>query len=308
MSDNISNLISRYLDGELDDLAFDQLDAELRGSEAATRELVVSSYIHSQLVDLMSRRRVQGSVVPDSHTDGDGEDPHEHAARWAEGVMAALPLPKVSVERHELRRPNSTFMVAPRRFRSRLGLAAAVLIAAMLGGLGLWTLSRPVIVAQLTRSAGCVWQGTENGLPMGTLLHAGQELVLSEGRAMVTFTSGAQVVLEGPTTMRLLSSGAAEMSNGRITTTVPTQAIGFTISSPLARFIDLGTEYGLRVVADKSFELNVFHGLVEVQFVEGAGQPARKPLRISEVSAVRYDAETGEISSGYCDEGERISL
>lgn len=222
--------------------------------------------------------------------------------------MAALPLPKVSVEPHESRRPNPASMAAPWRIRGRLGLAAAVMIAAMLGGLALWTLSRPVIVAQLTRSAGCVWKGTDGELPMGTLLHAGQQLVLTEGRALVTFTSGAQVVLEGPTTMRLLSSGAAELSNGRITTTVPTQAIGFTISSPLARFIDLGTEYGLKVVADKSFELNVFHGLVELQFVEGAGQAARKPLRISEVSAVRYDAETGEISSGFCDEGERISL
>ena len=125
---------------------------------------------------------------------------------------------------------------------------------------------------------------------------------------MLRSPAARQVVLEGPSRLRLDSGGAAELSFGRIATTVPTQAIGFTISSPNARFIDLGTEFGLRVDTTKGFELHVFDGLVEVQFVGREGHAGPEPLRISEVSAIHYDIETGTITSGLCDENEWMSL
>jgi ferric-dicitrate binding protein FerR (iron transport regulator) len=300
--DSISELISRYLDDDLDDQAFDRLSDLLRGNDSATDDLAINSYIHSQLIDLTSRRRVQGSVADDAFIDGVGANRSAQRIQWS-AMVAGPATSKVTSDRREAGSAATRLW-----FRHPMGLAAAVMIAAGVLALTYWSHSRPLIVAQLSRAVGCHWLGPDSDLPIGTLLRAGQELNLSEGRALVTFASGTQVVLEGPSRLRLESAGAAELSFGRITTTVPTQAIGFTISSPNARFIDLGTEFGLRVDTAKGFELHVFDGLVEVQFVGREGHAAPKPLRISEISAIHYDDETGAITSGPCDENEWMSL
>jgi ferric-dicitrate binding protein FerR (iron transport regulator) len=299
---SISELISQYLDDDLDDRAFDHLSELLRDNVSATDDLVLSSYIHSQLIDLMGRRRVQGSVAGESLIDEeDGYRAARSAPALAGRAAAGLPLHTTS------KYPKAKS--AARRWWSRhpIGLAAAVMVAVSMLALGFWSLSRP-FVAQLSRSVGCRWEGPDGDLPIGTLLRAGQELNLSEGRAEVTFASGAKVILEGPSRLRLDSAGAAELSSGRIATNVPTQSIGFTITTPLARFVDLGTEFGLRMNPTKGFELHVFDGLVELQFIGREGEVVPKPLRISEVFAIRYNAETGEIASQLCDQSERMSL
>jgi ferric-dicitrate binding protein FerR (iron transport regulator) len=148
----------------------------------------------------------------------------------------------------------------------------------------------------------------DSELPVGALLRAGQELNLIEGRALVTFVSGAQIVLEGPTQMRLDSPMATELAGGRITASVPTQAIGFSVSSPMARFVDLGTEFTLNQDVDKGFVLQVFDGLVEVQLPVRDGDASQKPLRISELTAVRFHAGSGKIVVEPYDESERLSL
>ena len=71
-------LASQYLDDDLDDREFDLLSEMLR-DDAAADEFVVDCYIHSQLIDLMSRRRVQSDAVGDSFAD--------NARRGRQGVL-----------------------------------------------------------------------------------------------------------------------------------------------------------------------------------------------------------------------------
>jgi hypothetical protein len=278
---NTPLLISQYLDDDLDDQSADLLTESLRDNASATDDLVIASYIHSQLFDLMGQRRVQDNVANDSFM----EDDFAYSERQTASRSAG---------RFGVRRP--------------LGLAAALMVAASVFALAYWSLTRPVIIGQLSRCAGCRWQAPEGNLPVGTLLRAGQELRLVEGRALVTFASGVQIVLEGPTRLRLDSEASADLSNGRITTNVPSQAIGFTITSPIAKFVDLGTEFGLRMNAGEGFELHVFDGLVEVQLAQRDGEVARKPLRISEISAIRYNAESDDVALQPYDQSERMSL
>jgi hypothetical protein len=298
--ENVALLISEYIDDELDDESAAVLTARLKEDATAVDDLVLTSFIHSQLIDLISQRRVQRNVVGDSFDENDVADTARRQAGWAGRPTS---LERIVSEGRQAAPVSRTHWL-----RNRLALAATLLIAACLFIVAYNLLSRPAIVAQLSKSAGCRWQIVDSELPIGVLLRAGQELNLIEGRALVTFVSGAQIVLEGPTKMCLDSPMATELASGRITASVPTQAIGFSVSSPMARFVDLGTEFALKLDVDKGYVLQVFDGLVEVQSAVRDGDASQKPLRISELTAVRFHAGSGKIVVEPYDESERLSL
>ncbi|MGD9633730.1 MAG: hypothetical protein AB7G28_20320 [Pirellulales bacterium] len=284
---DISRLISDYLDGELDADGAARLTELLRQDPTVVDQLVTDSFVHSQLLDWMNVRQLRDELLADAFSD-------------AELDRCTLEA-ELAEEAEQLARTQSR-----RRWTMWLaGLAATLLIATSLLTAGYFA-SRPAIVAQLTQDHGCQWEAGANQLAVGSLLHAGQLLKLKSGRAMLTFASGAQLVLEGPTTAQLVSSSKVSLHAGRVGAQVPTQAIGFTVATPIAEFVDLGTEFTLALEADNSSTLQVFDGLVELRL---PAHEARGPerLRISEGSAVRFEAASFDISSIPYDEEQRIT-
>ena len=128
------------------------------------------------------------------------------------------------------------------------------------------------------------------------LLHKGQNLVLAKGSAVITFASGAKVYLEGPTSLRLSSVNELELISGQIAAKVPHQAVGFAVTSSLGRIVDLGTAFTLSLEAEKSFELHVFEGLVELQLDERFGPAAHLPVRVAQIHALSFDVKSGDIT------------
>jgi ferric-dicitrate binding protein FerR (iron transport regulator) len=265
--DRTQLLVSEYLDDELTSDEREQLATTLETDGVAVDRLVLHSFIHAQLLDWMTT-------------------PNE--------LPAAAPAPRL------YRGPS-------RIGRRSFGLIAATLLLAAgvfwLAYLFAW---RPVIVGQLTHAAGCRWASTQPALSVGALLRDGQDLELLKGTALVTLVSGAQLQLEGPTSVRLASAMEAHLRQGRIAAKVPTTARGFTVTSSLARFVDLGTAFMLSLEADKSFVLHVFEGLVELQLDERFGKAAHQPLRVAEVRAVTFDAASGEITAPQFEEGKQM--
>jgi ferric-dicitrate binding protein FerR (iron transport regulator) len=141
---------------------------------------------------------------------------------------------------------------------------------------------------------------------VGTLLESGRELTLVKGQALITFVNGTQMMLEGPVGLRLDSASEVQLQRGFVATKVPTQAIGFTVSTSLARFVDLGTQFTIRLDADKTFDLYVFEGLVELQLDGRFGKTAHQPLRIAEVRAVHFDASSTEVVALPFNQGEQM--
>ncbi len=86
---------------------------------------------------------------------------------------------------------------------------------------------------------------------------------LISGYAEIEFDKGAKVILEGPVEIKLESANGAYLKHGKLVAKVPPQATGFTVQTPSADFIDLGTEFGLSVDNDSSV-LSVFDGAVSV--------------------------------------------
>jgi ferric-dicitrate binding protein FerR (iron transport regulator) len=185
-------------------------------------------------------------------------------------------------------------------------LAAALAIAASLAVVAYVVALRPAVVAQLTSATDTRWGAAQADIPVGSLLKDRQELALEKGAALITFVSGTQLLLEAPASIRLDGPNEIRLLGGRIAAKVPTQARGFSVHSSLAKFVDLGTQFTLRLDADKSFQLHVFEGLVELQLDPRFGEEAHQPLRVAEVRTVAFDITTGEITAPQFEEGKQM--
>ena len=94
---------------------------------------------------------------------------------------------------------------------------------------------------------------------------------LKSGLAQIVFYSGARVVIEGPTELRLVSPSEASCPSGRLTAEFPPQAHGFRVRTPQMSVTDLGTAFGLDV-KERRTELLVFKGSVEFQSAAGTAK------------------------------------
>jgi hypothetical protein len=153
-----------------------------------------------------------------------------------------------------------------------LAACIALLAAAVLG----LRLARPAerslrtskAVAVLNRTADAQWNGREEIPRLGAPLEPGW-LRLEAGLAQVVFYSGARVVVEGPTELRLISQNEAALRQGRIVVEVPPEASGFRVDTPHTAVTDLGTSFGLEV-KDRRTELHLFKGKVKLRSGAGA--------------------------------------
>jgi hypothetical protein len=155
-------------------------------------------------------------------------------------------------------------------------------------------------VARLTALRAVAWQPGSTPLTEQTGLISGQQLELAAGEIELTFADGATVAVEGPAQLRLHSNGRAELTQGKLVAAVPPQAIGFTVQTPAATIVDLGTEFGVTVDPQGRTETQVFKGLVEVASAGGSvlvsAQRAPFKQRLSAGEAVRIDS-TGTVVS-----------
>lgn len=161
-----------------------------------------------------------------------------------------------------------------------LAPAAAVVSAAVVAWLlitGLPSSSRkpaPQVgyVARLTGVKDCKWRGAAAALPVGSMLRNGQQIELASGYAEITFDSGAQLVLEGPAELEVISPWRAVLRSGTLKANVPPEAIGFTVGCDVVDVLDLGTEFTLRVDKPGTADLMVLKGQVEAIPSAGVGQ------------------------------------
>lgn len=159
-------------------------------------------------------------------------------------------------------------VVAPRRRRQVLALAACLVLIAGIGTLWFrWSTGRygatSTAVAMLTRTVAPRWSPKTHPLRVGTALEPGS-IQLESGLAQVVFYSGARVIIEGPAELRLVSPTEAVCISGRVLAEVPMPARGFRLRTGQLSVVDLGTSFGIDAGRGRT-EVHVFKGKVEVQ-------------------------------------------
>jgi hypothetical protein len=168
------------------------------------------------------------------------------------------------------------------------GLVTAGLAASLLVGLGWWltTRHRPIAavngfssapVARLTRSVAAQWISDGRTRREGAALAAGETLPLAEGLAEISFDHGARVILRGPAGFEIQSADGGLLRHGSLTARVGPSPAGFTIRTPDATIVDLGTEFGVAVQESGLSEIEVFVGQVLLHPSPHAIRPRHPP-------------------------------
>ncbi|MBN2217364.1 MAG: FecR domain-containing protein [Pirellulales bacterium] len=119
--------------------------------------------------------------------------------------------------------------------------------------------------ATLVQTDGCVWTADRVAPQQGERLSVNDGLELVRGIAEIEFDNGTRVVLEGPAQLSFEKPDRVACNRGSLVATVPREAIGFTVRTPLANVVDLGTEFGVAVEPNGESEVYVFQGAVRLK-------------------------------------------
>jgi hypothetical protein len=120
----------------------------------------------------------------------------------------------------------------------------------------------PGQIAKLIAAHDCHWKGLDKPPVEQEALQQGP-LELVSGTAQVAFADGAQVTITGPTHFESLSASHLKLHGGQVLARVPHEAIGFTVTTPTATVVDLGTEFGVEVDSAGETSVQVLEGIVE---------------------------------------------
>jgi ferric-dicitrate binding protein FerR (iron transport regulator) len=199
---------------------------------------------------------------------------HQHGCLHWSAADPALASPEPRVESREPEEADGSRLstlssrLLPGRSRWRRGpFIVRLLAASVMLGVGIWIAQRLAARAPLATLAsckGCKWDAGSLPTETGARLSAGR-LRLAEGIARIVFDQGAEVTLEAPADLELVSRDRCVLHGGRLVAHVPPPAIGFIVDTPTAVLKDLGTEFGVNVKDAQTAEVQVFNGIVDVQ-------------------------------------------
>jgi hypothetical protein len=96
-------------------------------------------------------------------------------------------------------------------------------------------------------------------------------LRLESGVVELTFSTGAKVAVEGPAQFKVNGVNGLELLAGKISAEVSGKAHGFSVKSPTANVVDLGTRFGEIVNSEHATEVDVFQGRITVTPISGNG-------------------------------------
>ncbi len=141
-----------------------------------------------------------------------------------------------------------------------------------------------VTVATLADTRECKWAGSSLPTADGARLGVGK-LHLLEGLATVVFDGGAQVTMEAPAVIEVVSAGKCRLISGGLVGFVKKGAEGFQVETADALVTDYGTRFGVTVGESGRSEVVVLEGEVGVTHSKVEGE---KRLKMGE--AARFDA------------------
>lgn len=155
-------------------------------------------------------------------------------------------------------------------------------------------------VAILTDSLNAKWADAEGRMVNGaSLVSGGKSLLLREGYAELLFNNQSRVTLEGPAEFQIPAEDQIKLIYGRLYARVPQEAIGFTVKTPSAQIVDLGTEFGVECDLQSSTSLHVVKG----KTVLIAGDKSNKgSVEVTEGGAKKVSAVTRTISDISCND------
>jgi hypothetical protein len=123
-------------------------------------------------------------------------------------------------------------------------------------------------------------------------IHPGEPLSIASGTMELELNTGTTLVVVGPADWSVDGQNRVSLRAGKLLARVPQQAIGFTVETPTAKIVDLGTEFDVEVSESGTTEVQVSKGKVELH----PGRPtsaASMPLPITLSAGTARRVEVG---------------
>jgi hypothetical protein len=109
-----------------------------------------------------------------------------------------------------------------------------------------------------------VWSDPDSDQAIGSEIPIGVPQSLASGFVELRSLDGLTVVIQGPASFSVPRNGCVQLNSGKLTARVPHKARGFSVVTPVATVVDLGTEFGVTVSASGDTDVDTFRGTVAV--------------------------------------------
>lgn len=297
----IHQLVTEWLEGEDSDRVHAELNDLLNSNERAvsiyqqyTQE---SAGLRWQAMDSERARREIELLLPQSQYQpckpgGTGPDDHEPTSTFAKFVLAAsvLVLAGIAYQLFSNRDQHSLHIAEVQTQEGNLltddegsGSAITSELTAESGNNNKLNGE----IATLTRLIQTHWRAETDARDALSRLRAGEEIWLESGQAEILFDSGVEVVLTGPAHLKVQSNMSASVEYGTFSARVGPRGKGFTIQTPSAEVVDLGTEFGLAVNRAGETEVAVFSGIVDLSYDDPSPEISTARQRLNQGEALR---------------------
>jgi hypothetical protein len=122
---------------------------------------------------------------------------------------------------------------------------------------------------------------------------SGEPLKIDSGTIELELKAGTKLVIEGPADWSIDGDNKATLRRGTLVAAIPHQAIGFTLDTPSARVVDLGTEFFATANANGTSTVHVVLGEVAVTSLtkEGKPQPNSAAVRLRKGFGMEFHPE-----------------
>ena len=290
---NFHELFSLLVDGEISDEQYEQFKDLIKND----KEL---RYHYYRLVNLeVTLRDYQEECEQSPNSVLESEF-------WQEMAEDAKTAPAIEIPSQEpLRVPNPQ-IVRPSRQKYKLGwfeILTLVNAAAMILFIIFLRFAPPKTgeeVATFIDSINAQWTGSSDVYQAGSRLVTGKdEISLQEGIVKILFDNSAKVVIEAPAAFKVVSENHVKLLYGRIYSTVPAEAIGFTVSTLSAQVVDLGTEFGVEVDYSGDTVLHVIKGKTSLS---AGNHSAQSGLLVNAGNAKKVSEDTYDVVDVPCDD------
>jgi hypothetical protein len=318
-SNELKDLVDRFLDGSISDDEMRQLDAILKPDESSAARAFFLQYCQMHI-------ELGTDATVEQQAERAFDNFCERRERIATGAMGAAPAAPQSPRHFPFLSLGADFYDSV--WQPALIFSAGIVVAAVC--FGVWFQSRgdrptegniavratdsgtvatsvdPRIlpVAYLVSTNGCAFGGNSPRVQtVGSSVKLGDEITLHEGIADFRLSSGVSLSVEGPAALMLTSPTTMVLQHGKITMHVPWAASEFRVLAGDCRLTAREAEFGADVVRN-SVEVHAFSGDVSV-----ARSPFSAPSRLADDRDDILDLEPltirqGEAVAFVCDKFE----
>jgi hypothetical protein len=144
----------------------------------------------------------------------------------------------------------------------------------------------PQLIASLKNSSQAKWRDGLS-LPNGAQFSEGQVLDLVEGHAQVSISCGAEVVMRGPCSIKLVTSNQLLLREGLLCVQLANWTNGFTVTTDSVQILDLGKQFVVSADAKSgAVEAHAIDGKLRVQ-TTNVPLDKRYGLLVTEGEAIR---------------------